>query len=1122
MNAVSGAPGGATAADSRPFAHQDRWRRRLEPGVFPAIRRDILDKRFLPAVLNQRDGAAARVVFVNGEAGSGKSVLLGQLHDDLLPTHGAGLALLPSSELRLDDTAPGAGGMARAFAEALGRPGDLVADFRRPERGPRKALLLDTADLILTPQRAPDFVALLHDLRDSGVTSVVTCRKRDFETLVRGELNSDGRPAIVAELPGLTKDEVRRFALEYLARYGIQPPIGAERFAESLLLLSDGEAGRTFLEIVSSPLLLSMLCQIFGDRHSGDIPPTLTASDLLAGYWQRTVNDSRHPDDRQARRLRKGALCFSLAGELWRESDDTLCEWMSRDALERDEASALALDELLSEGFLVEDSDAPVPRIAFRHQVLTEYAIGRWMFSGKEGERARTELLDGLRAGSDERATSWPVARQVLTISHIQDKLPRFVRGFDLSDHSAFRNIAFAAAAGNAPAVTRALREQAEKTSREHLRVFLASLRGSCPAALDTAWNEATHLLTSGTEPALSFELATVLGVLAVRRPGPCAIAEPLRVLGSMKVKASSGVRDEAGTQQRSESPVFHLLQPLLQARRPVDLASTRVMVGQLGTTTLREQYLALHLLPDTPAEQAELVQRWLLEVRVGVMLPMESSAELVARYLRWPTEEGEPSPGSAAQARLANLLLDGPFDRHPELRAKVAARRCASSKALRRTLIGLLDQPLETGAGERVIKACALLASSGHASDLAEHLLRERTDDSLPSTRVTAAKQQAAVAARLLHSSTRIAEELRPALLRILRPSPDAPPDRPRRFVEAAAGHILTCDEALELIGGLAADKRLEMIDVFLRAATPETVRALREPLLSLIDSAGGENDESRRDKARIPVYDADPAGADRIADLVSLGARTHDLATAKLVCTYLERHRATGLITDPRSLIPLFGRPWQGIRIRAMRMAAEALKEHPDRGTARADAMAERLARTVVDDGSTGWTASELQARLSLLDHSVRTAHTVPDRTAEGVCATVAEALDNQLLGGEPAAAAIVLLRTCFEQGHPGLARDAPRLLLRMLSEQPIGDTRTIRQALSAFAVRAVNRGALGLDDLTRRIPHWPALTQAPVVTAVLTTSPGGARGDHATALLRHPELSDEARALIVRGRS
>ena len=583
--------------------------------VIPAQRREALPRLVLPAV--QAALAVPSVVALYADAGLGKSVLLGQVCDELAADETLGITLVSASDKVRDRPADVAeldrqlGGAALAGCPLT----ELTA--RQRTAGLRPVVLLDTLDLILDDHTLPLLGALLRGLADDAVPVVLTCRDFEFREYLE---DADGQVPLLGSvlrpvrLPRLTEDEVKAFARAFLEAGSGQAARDPDRFIGELLHLRAQR--RAVVEICGSPLLLRLVCELYG---GAEVPEDLTVSRLYGTYWRKVVMGDPSRRVSQAQRGQRNQACLAAARHLLARSTSSFVEDFDPGKL-APPADPAAVDGLRSAGVLVGTTDPATVR--FFHQTLAEYAIARYL---AQEPAARLEFIAGLRRAG-RGGHLWPVLIHLLfALTEPADYLDA-VRSLDLTEQLAYRAVALSAVGRPDPAVLADLAGQAAGLPADHQLHLIEACGSAAEAGLEPACELLAGAL-SWLDDKVICTAAGVLGRLAGRLPGDRTAAV------TAAVQAAVSRRRAMAGDDRGDELAGTLLGGLAESARPWSLAELGPLRDQykhLGAVARAETAL-LHRGPD-PARAAAL-----LPVALGCAAPPSppARAELASMIQR-------------------------------------------------------------------------------------------------------------------------------------------------------------------------------------------------------------------------------------------------------------------------------------------------------------------------------------------------------------------------------------------------------------------------------------------------------------------------------------------------------
>jgi pimeloyl-ACP methyl ester carboxylesterase len=435
--------------------------RLLEPQRLPAVERD-----YLRSVYEQL--SRSTVTAVIGAAGSGKSVALGQIAHRLID-EGRSVVLVPCSLADGARIAPSYQEFIEPIAVAAGFPVGTseVAAFAKE----RPVVLIDTVDIVLSPTSRSHLDRFLGDLEQAGATVLMTCRPQEFYEYLEPaqvRLSSLRQAPSLIEVPHLSEPEIELLVTAYLEHLGKHPPKGRQAFVQALLGLASSR--RPMQDIVRSPLMLGMVCDLYGG--GGTIPPDLDVGRLYRIFWHEKVDRTRSSDTQLI--AAKQRICGEMAAMLWHRSQGAIQEWCSRQELSASDIDLAALGDLMSEGVL---STSPLSdrSVRFMHQTFCEYAMAMHL-ADQRFEAELTAALDVVRTTPYDVLHWWPVLRETLAVKASQGLLADLVQQLPRENLSVIRGLAFAAARGDhevlAALISESIVDISSQFSRECREIF--------------------------------------------------------------------------------------------------------------------------------------------------------------------------------------------------------------------------------------------------------------------------------------------------------------------------------------------------------------------------------------------------------------------------------------------------------------------------------------------------------------------------------------------------------------------------------------------------------------------------------------------------------------------------
>ncbi len=672
-------------------------RKGLEPAIIPRIARPVVREKYLPAIERGVAAEVQRVIPIVGPAGYGKSTILGEIYDELAARDGW-VALVRCNELQQEDFGASVEGLSLALGYGMSGEAKLVAEIAASltEARGRGVLLVDTLDIVLNERMAPALRAILLQLLGRDCTVVFTCRDHEYEAFLEpareklgGLVESIDRYNLA--LPTFTPEEVTEAALGFIRARQISSRDGGMAFAQSILSLSADN--RPLPEIVSNPLLLALLCELYG--RDGAVPRDLTVSKLYEQFWEAKVTRGRKHGPHSTEALMKRRTCLGLARAAFEMSGERLREWVAESDLELEagEAASRALADLFSEGVL---KSRPGGQIHFFHQTFLEYSIARWLAT-RAGEGARARLLETLEhsANAYGRLYLWPVVRQLLTIAD-PDDFDRFIGRLDLMSLPAFRAVVYAAASREDGAKLRDLSPRAVEMGDAYQEVLREAVEASAAPLAEAAWEASVGLMARGNWRT-AVKSSQTAGALAARHG---------RVMGGRFTEALSAAarrpaEGKAADAQRGGYNILAgwLLKSLLDAAgddvEPGILRSLRERYPSLHDS-LREKVVRLHHLARVPkAERLAMLRVCMAEPMSPQLL--DCLATLLEQLLPALVASGEP-PWGGSLAEALHATLPELWDR---VQAKAVGRHLPGDERLRRLVL----RDLLTGDGARIYR---------------------------------------------------------------------------------------------------------------------------------------------------------------------------------------------------------------------------------------------------------------------------------------------------------------------------------------------------------------------------------------------------------------------------------
>ena len=426
------------------WANARRTRQALNPYILPTIRREKLLDKCLTQIQVGLDGKK-RVLPILGAAGYGKSTILGTIYDELsrhcLETNTGWVALA-----RCDDLVESAENFAKELGDKVSDRSLSIIEVAQQlsQTKGRGVLLLDTLDIVLTKPLVSVFRLMLSQLLECGTTVVFTCRDNDYATFFEPyhESFAGFREAIYnSTVPQFSESEVAE-AAQCFASLKPEYPTEASQVAFATKILDLSADSVSLAEIVSNPLLLALLCELFAEAQV--VPEDLTVSELYEIYWKWKIGKSRHAQQSPRIGKAKEKLCLFLAETLYQKSTERLRDFVYETSFDLgDETDFAAYTALRSDGILKELGNS---RISFFHQTFLEYAIARWLNVTETGENTKSQIRRQLQINHPTEIPNylWSIFRQLLTLVDLAE-FYEMCQELDRQELLPFRAIAFAA-----------------------------------------------------------------------------------------------------------------------------------------------------------------------------------------------------------------------------------------------------------------------------------------------------------------------------------------------------------------------------------------------------------------------------------------------------------------------------------------------------------------------------------------------------------------------------------------------------------------------------------------------------------------------------------------------------
>ena len=390
-------------------------RRSLAPLTLLEVSRLDVFRNALDRKRQREVDSSRRAVFITGEGGLGKSVLLGQIlqaietdtFDD--PFFNGAVVLVSCADVIVHDGQVDEQQLDEAFGKALASQssatGGLLSAMRVARaHATRVTLLIDTLDLIIEPRTRSGLGKLLAAALAIGDV-IVTCREDEYRLNLEDHRlvpSLTGRIEAFS-LPKLEREEVLAWASRYVNR-----PNRRQTGEESDFLIAletEVYEHNFFWQVCRVPVRLAMACDVF--EETGHLPQALTVVGLYDAYWKARVSQHAGPEGSTIGR-QKSSAAMALAEKVLDEGGNINLRIPVSELSQEEHASGLF--HLASEGVVVKVRRDTAWE--FFHQTFAEFACARWLLSLGPNARQVSELGRQLSAG---RVNLWSIAGSLLS-----------------------------------------------------------------------------------------------------------------------------------------------------------------------------------------------------------------------------------------------------------------------------------------------------------------------------------------------------------------------------------------------------------------------------------------------------------------------------------------------------------------------------------------------------------------------------------------------------------------------------------------------------------------------------------------------------------------------------------
>lgn len=489
----------STIRDSAEIARQG-----LNPITLERISRDCV-QFYLKEISSSVENDERRVIAIIGDAGYGKTTILGDIYDDVR-SKAAWVALVRCDNLSLEaNLSP------ESLATALGkyicdnRASASITDITSSlnSKHGRGVLLIDTLDLVLNPGFIEPFHRVLREIINTSTTVVFTCRDYEYDNVLNPDVNLYSLPSNIKRhpVPRFSNQEIIKAAQAFFENKSkkLNKINKGKAFGEEIVALSAHDY--QLREIICKPLLLRLLCELC--ETDGSVPQNLTASKLYRLYWNEKIAgirpNSTFPIDVSLAELKRKQqrLCWKIAKTAFDSSYENLEIFVRLSDIEDfDEIDDIAYDKLRSEGILFEEKSY-VDLVRFFHQSFLEYTIALWL-DLQEAKYAKERLLETLK-NPNALFDWWRILREYLTIarpgefSHLLK-----TNKLDVNDDRAFYALAFAAASRDDISAINQLLPVALEQGTKYQKILFEATISTPTSHAEIAWEVILQLLQKG------------------------------------------------------------------------------------------------------------------------------------------------------------------------------------------------------------------------------------------------------------------------------------------------------------------------------------------------------------------------------------------------------------------------------------------------------------------------------------------------------------------------------------------------------------------------------------------------------------------------------------------------
>ncbi len=1012
----------------------------LNPAILPRISRLVVREKYLPAIRRTRATGRSRIVPIVAPTGYGKSTVLGEIYDALANSGEPWIILVRCNDLMLPSNIS-----AQSFGKVLGEAAcgteyslaGVVAELTKTLGG--GVILIDTVDLILEESLVPALRSVLMGLVEWDTALAFTCRDYEYAAYLeppRERLSGLTQYLDRYDLPEFSPAEVAEAVREFLrAHPDFAPHQGIEGFVRAVLQLSADN--RPLMELTHNPLLLALMCELFG--KDGHVPEDLTLSRLYERYWDEKVLAARRHREVSLLGLNKDRLCLAIASSLFAWS----AERLSESAYEADlgVSDFEAYEDLLSERVIRRSEGG---RVHFFHQTFLEYAIGRWL-STRSGAPDKATLL--LRLKARPAGTHWwPVVRQLLAIVN-SDEFTATASDLDLETVGAFRVVVQGAANRSHPSALLGMVAIANRFGTAHKGLLLNAIEAASTPLAESAWTIAVVMLAD-PEEGVQVKAARTAGFLYCRWP---------KILGGRLSEALEAIDRYCGQSEARSHLIGYVVEQVSKSRQPLnraDLRAIRCRYADLGRTT---RATVIHLHVASGVSEDDRVE--FLKEAAAIPLPASATEDMTELLHGLLPRLAGLTEGALETTWVHVVRMEVPEGWRNAF-AHAVGRALNSEKDVRAVLDELLKgEPASLSRCLAALQSAIRAGAGGHVRSV----LLSTPPDRIPPrcvrpvgtlVRVLACRAPATGLPEMIPWVRTLAEKFPQELIEPL--------------LAVGAGSLSTLKLVIQLVAGIPPETRLQYISKLFVSAPQKNILELAPEIESLIRSApAGRAQEITM--MRLAAVKAAKSQLSLLELIRSSQKRSKRVAvSASKALTALAGEEGG---PDPQELLPLTTSPFAGVRVNAF----EALLKTIDGPSS--------MQETHLKDASARFKEESeeapLQAMLRLIVRWVRVKQTLPREAFDHLAGAIAARLARgRRIDGGTARMVIVTLKVIAQAEIAGILPTMVELVQFLMRSMDVGAIRDGESEsidlLSAIARHDARCLAHGVDECNTLPPR------------------------------------------------